>query len=58
MKINGLKMRFYWICNFIFNLMLYALTMLIFNLFGGVVLRLSLFTETNFFLLVINLITY
>jgi hypothetical protein len=47
MKINGMKMRFYWLSNFTFNYGLYAVTMLIFNLIGGVALRLSLFTDTN-----------
>lgn len=54
MKINGLKMRYYWICNFIFNFLLYTVTMVIFNIFGGLILGLSLFTDTNFFLLVSN----
>lgn len=51
MKINGMKMRFYWLSNFTFNFLLYATTMLIFNLMGGPVLNLSLFTDTNIGLL-------
>ena len=53
MKINGMKMRYYWLSNFIFNYSLYAITMLIFNVMGGAVLNLSLFTSTNSMLLVI-----
>lgn len=51
MKINGMKMRFYWLSNFTFNFLLYTVTMFIFNVIGGVVLKLSLFTDTNLFLL-------
>jgi hypothetical protein len=53
MKINGMKMRFYWLSNFAFNFALYSITMTIFNIFGGPVLKLSLFTSTNFYLLLI-----
>jgi hypothetical protein len=53
MKINGMKMRFYWLSNFAFNFLLYSVTMIIFNLFGSICLGLSLFTQTNIFLLVI-----
>lgn len=52
MKINGMKMRFYWLSNFSFNFILYAGTMIIFNLVGGLVLQLTLFTKTDFFLMV------
>lgn len=51
MKINGMKMRFYWLSNFTFNFLLYTVTMFIFNVIGGVALKLSLFTDTNLFLL-------
>ena len=54
MKINGMKMRFYWLSNFAFNFLLYSATMLIFNLFGSLCLGLTLFTQTNVLLLVIN----
>ncbi len=53
MKINGLKMRFYWLANFIFNFVMYLVTMLIFNLVGGFALKLSLFTDTNIILLLL-----
>lgn len=52
MKINGMKMRFYWLSNFAFNFLLYSVTMLIFNLFGSLVLGLTLFTQTHALLLV------
>jgi len=52
MKINGMKMRYYWMSNFAFNFLLYSATMLIFNLFGSVCLGLTLFTQTNALLLV------
>jgi hypothetical protein len=51
MKINGMKMRYYWLSNFTFNFMLYLTTMIIFNFVGAFALNLSLFTQTNFFLL-------
>jgi ABC-type multidrug transport system ATPase subunit len=51
MKINGMKMRFYWLSNFSFNFLLYTVTMFIFNVVGGVALKLSLFTDTNLILL-------
>jgi hypothetical protein len=53
MKINGMKMRYYWTSNFVFNFCLYAFTMLIFNLLGSIVFNLSLFTDTNPWLLLI-----
>jgi hypothetical protein len=52
MKINGMKMTYYWLSNFTFNFLLYSLTMIIFNIFGNLVLGLSLFTDTNPLLLV------
>lgn len=53
MKINGMKMRYYWSSNFIFNFCLYAVTMLIYHLFGALVLGLTYFTKTNLLLMVI-----
>jgi hypothetical protein len=52
MKINGMKMRYYWLSNFTFNYILYAITMLIFNVTGGLLMDLSLFNKTNPLLLV------
>jgi hypothetical protein len=53
MKINGMKMRYYWLSNFVFNFLLYGFTMLIFNLIGGFGFNLSLFTDTDPWLLII-----
>lgn len=47
MKINGMKMRYYWLSNFTFNFLLYSVTMLVFNLVGSIGLNLSLFTDTS-----------
>jgi hypothetical protein len=58
MKINGMKMTYYWLSNFTFNFLLYSLTMTIFNIFGSVILGLSLFTQTNAMLLVNFLLIY
>ena len=52
MKINGMKMRYYWLSNFTFNYALYAITMLIFNFTGGLLMDLSLFNSTSPLLLV------
>jgi hypothetical protein len=52
MKINGMKMTYYWLSNFTFNFLLYSFTMIIFNIFGSLILGLSLFTDTNALLLV------
>ena len=58
MKINGLKMRNYWISNFIFNYIIYAITMVFFLLFGMFVFSLNLFTETSFLLLFLTLFVW
>jgi hypothetical protein len=50
MKINGMKMKNYWLSNFTFNFILYIITMIVFNLFGGIGLSLSLFTNTSYLL--------
>jgi len=53
MKINGLRMRHYWTSNFIFNMILYSITIIVFVIFGGCILGLTLFTETSYILQVI-----
>lgn len=35
MKINGLRMKNYWIVNFIFNFILYSVQAAVFVIFGG-----------------------
>jgi len=52
MKINGMKMKNYWLSNFTFNLILYAATIIVFNLFG-IGLSLTMFTQTSPMLLFI-----
>jgi len=53
MKMNGLKIRNYWLTFFIFNLMLCVITNLIFYLVGTFVLGTPFFTKTSKLLLVI-----
>lgn len=55
MKMNGLKMRNYWLVSFVFNFSLYIIMTAIFFLFGNVLLKLSFFTETDAGILVRNL---
>jgi len=55
MKMNGLKMKNYWIVNYLFSFGLYITTTLIFLFFGMFVLVTDFFTETNFFVLIITL---
>lgn len=45
-----MKMRYYWLVNFIFNLILSFITATVFYIFGRFVLKNSFFTDTNFFL--------
>lgn len=47
MKINGMKMRNYWLSLYIFNLIIYAVTFLLFFIFGCFVFKFSIFTETS-----------
>lgn len=47
MKMNGMKMRNYWIINYIWNVSLYMVSTTIFICFGIFVLKLPFFTETN-----------
>ena len=47
MRMNGMKMRDYWLVNFIFSLILSILTNLVFCLFGYFILKNSLFMNTG-----------
>lgn len=47
MRMNGMKMRYYWLVNFLFNLMLSCITAIIFYLFGRFVLKNSFFIDTS-----------
>lgn len=58
MKINGLKLRYYWLSNFLLNYLLYILTMILFICFGGYVLKLSLFTDTHIVILTAILLAW
>eukprot|EP01015_Nassula_variabilis_P005998 TRINITY_DN14565_c0_g1_i2.p1 TRINITY_DN14565_c0_g1~~TRINITY_DN14565_c0_g1_i2.p1 ORF type:complete len:160 (-),score=16.30 TRINITY_DN14565_c0_g1_i2:62-541(-) len=56
MKMIGLKMRNYWVVYILFNLIYFAISALIFTLFGILATNLSLFHETNLWILVVTLI--
>ena len=47
MKMNGLKIRYYWLTLFVFNLMLCIITNLIFYLLGIFVMGTSFFVKTS-----------
>lgn len=47
MKMNGLKIRYYWLTFFVFNLVLCIITNIIFYLLGSLVLSYSFFTKTS-----------
>ena len=51
MRINGLKMRNYWISYFIFNYILYLITIIFFIIFGTYVFGLNLFKDSSFLLI-------
>lgn len=51
MKMNGLRMYNYWIISFIFDMILYTITIVVFILFGRFILGLTFFYETNYFVL-------
>ena len=58
MKINGLKIRNYWISYFIFNYIIYAITMICFIIFGTYVFGLNLFRETSPLLIFLTLVIW
>lgn len=47
MKMNGMKMRNYWIVNYIWNVLLYLPSALTFLLFGIYILKMPFFTQTS-----------
>ena len=51
MRINGLKIRNYWISYFIYNYLLYVITIIFFILAGTYLFGLNLFVETSFLLI-------
>ena len=55
MRINGLKMRNYWISYFLFNYVVYLVTMIFFILSGVFIFGLNLFVETSFLLVFLTI---
>jgi len=55
MKMNGLKMKNYWLVNYLWFLAMYMITAFIFILFGEFVLDTDFFTSTNKYILFICL---
>jgi len=51
MKMNGLRMRNYWFINFIFNFILYFITIVVFIVFGWLILGLNFFSDTSWVIL-------
>lgn len=49
MKINGMRMYNYWIVNFIFDILVYNVSILFFLFFGSQVFEMQFFVETSFF---------
>jgi ABC-type multidrug transport system ATPase subunit len=53
MKMNGLRMHNYWIISWIFDMIMYWITIIVFLLFGRFVLKLSFFSETSYWVLLV-----
>mmetsp|Transcript_9448 Transcript_9448/g.9163 ORF Transcript_9448/g.9163 Transcript_9448/m.9163 type:complete len:468 (+) Transcript_9448:746-2149(+) len=51
MKMNGLRMHNYWIISFIFDMVLYIITVVVFIIFGRFILQLTFFYETSYLVL-------
>lgn len=51
MRMNGLKLKYYWICTFIYNFTISMITCTIFYIFGKYILQLSFFVTTSSLLL-------
>lgn len=47
MKINGLKMTYYWFSLFLYNFIIYCVTFILFYFFGRVVFAFKMFTDTS-----------
>ena len=56
MKMNGLRMRYYWFVNTVFNFVYYIIQCLIFLLFGRYGLGLQFFIEESYVFLAIFLV--
>jgi len=55
MKMNGLKMKNYWIVNYLFSFGLYVTSTLIFIIFGKFILLTDFFTQTDIYVLIVTL---
>ena len=53
MRMNGLKLKYYWISTFIFNFLISIVTFTIFYIFGAFVFNLSFFTTSSVLLWVV-----
>lgn len=56
MKMNGMKMKDYWLITFLFYFMISFLTFMLFYLFGFLILDLDFFTDTTPSILMLTLI--
>mmetsp|Transcript_12717 Transcript_12717/g.12848 ORF Transcript_12717/g.12848 Transcript_12717/m.12848 type:complete len:242 (+) Transcript_12717:487-1212(+) len=56
MKMNGMRIANYWLVNFIFDFIVYSLTIVTFMIFGIFVVQLQYFTQTNGLLVAIVLV--
>lgn len=52
MKMNGMKMRNYWIIHYLFNFLIYCIMAVVFEVFGYLVVDMPFFTETDTLLIV------
>lgn len=50
MKMNGMKMRYYWLINFLFDYLIHWVVVGFFFFVGGVILSVTVFLSTSFFL--------
>lgn len=56
MKMNGLKMKNYWLVNYLWSLGLYIISVSIFIVFGRYVLVTDFFVNTNIYVLILSMI--
>lgn len=47
MKMNGMKMRYYWLVHFCFDFIIYTITFLVFFIYGGLILKFDCFLYTS-----------
>jgi hypothetical protein len=48
MKMNGMKMHYYWLVNFLFDFLVYWLTVVGFVIVGGAILGITVFLKTSY----------